>query len=491
MASTFFGLTISTSGLYTANSGIITTAHNMANENTEGYSRQVATQEATSALKVYQSYGMVGSGVEIKSIEQMRNTYYDVKYWVNNANYGEQDIKNNYNFQIEDYFNEIEAGGFTTEYENLFNSLKELEGKSEESANRIEVLNYMQSIADYFNDIQIKLSDLQQECNTELSNKVDEINTLSEQIAGLTKQINTVELAGKNANDLRDQRNLLVDQLSAIIPITVKEQLNANNQMDYTVKINGYKIVDTYSAYKLKVVSRENTVNDTDIGGLYDVYYNYDERSESGTKLDIEAMDLTGEIRGIIDIRDGDNGTNVNYKGIPHYMKRVQDFKEAFAELFNNVHHEGYNLYGDKADSIDVYVIQPDGKLVVNEELLKDPKLLATSTEPIHEGVANAGIVDKWIELQDAPILQNAPAQEYLQSIVSEIGVSTKKTEMLLESYENIGQNIENQRLSVSGVDGDEETMNLVKYREAYVLSARMIQTMTELFNKLINETGV
>ena len=81
MASTFFGLTIGTSGLFTANAGINTTAHNIANENTEGYSRQQATQSATSALRVYQSYGMVGSGVTVDKIEQVRDFYYDVKYY--------------------------------------------------------------------------------------------------------------------------------------------------------------------------------------------------------------------------------------------------------------------------------------------------------------------------------------------------------------------------------------------------------------------------
>ena len=159
--------------------------------------------------------------------------------------------------------------------------------------------------------------------------------------------------------------------------------------------------------------------------------------------------------------------------------------------MFNDVHHEGYNLYGDKATDIDIYVIGTDGKLMVNEELIKDPKLLATSSSEIHNGVGNAGIVDEWIKLQDKTVLQNASATDYLHSIVSEIAVSTKKASTMLKNYENIQKSVKNQRLSFSGVDGDEEAMNLVKYQEAYELSAKMIKTMSELFDKLINETGV
>lgn len=491
MASTFFGLNISTSGLFTANAGLTTTAHNIANENTKGYSRQVANQSATSAIRVYQTYGMVGSGVDVTEIKQVRDSYYDVKYWYNSANMGEQLCKNTYNLQIEDYFNEMDVDGFTTEYENLFNSLKELEGNAEDVTLRTEVLNYAQSLADYFNDIQTKVSNLQQECNTEVGNKVDQINTLTSQIAALTKQISTVELTGKYANDLRDQRAVLVDKLSAIVPLDVKEEKNANNQLEFTIKVSGFTLVDNFDTHDLKVVSRDTKEHDTDIAGLYDIYYNYDEKTGSGTAFDIQAMDLTGELRGILDVRDGDNGASVKYKGIPHYMKRIKDFNKAFADLFNDVHHKGYNLYGDKTDTLDIYVIQADGKLMVNDELIKNPKLMGTSSSPIHEGVADSGIVSEWIKLQNKTVLQNASASEYLQSIVSEVAISTKKSKTMLLNFENIGKSIENQRLSVSGVDGDEETMNLVKYREAYELAAKMIQTMSELYDKLINQTGV
>ena len=104
MANTFFGLNIGVSGLYASNAGIDVTANNVSNENTKGYSRQVLSQEASEPLRVFQRYGMIGSGVVVTSIDQMRDKYYDHKYWNNNAKYGEESSKFNYIIQIEDYF---------------------------------------------------------------------------------------------------------------------------------------------------------------------------------------------------------------------------------------------------------------------------------------------------------------------------------------------------------------------------------------------------
>ncbi|MDE7431679.1 MAG: flagellar hook-associated protein FlgK, partial [Lachnospiraceae bacterium] len=111
MASTFFGLNIATSGIQAAQAGLSVTGHNSSNENTKGYTRQVVEQSAANPLRFYTSYGMVGSGVEITGVNQMRDTYYDVKYRSNEAKLGEYSTKYSYTLQIEDYFNEIEIKG--------------------------------------------------------------------------------------------------------------------------------------------------------------------------------------------------------------------------------------------------------------------------------------------------------------------------------------------------------------------------------------------
>ena len=120
MASTFLGLTIAYTGLQAAQASINTTAHNVSNVSTTGYSRQKVTLEADKALNTNPSYGTIGSGVVVTGVEQIRDSYYDVKFRNNQTNYGEYDVKENYMTQLEDYLNEFKLDGFTTEYTNFF-----------------------------------------------------------------------------------------------------------------------------------------------------------------------------------------------------------------------------------------------------------------------------------------------------------------------------------------------------------------------------------
>lgn len=501
MPSTFFGLTIATSGLYTAQAALNTTAHNISNEKTTGYTRQVANQQAQTALRAYTTYGMLGSGVEVTSVSQIRDAYYDIKYRNNAALLGEQTVKYNYLLQIEDVLNEEKVEtGFTTEYENFFNALNDLKNNASSNVIRDEVVNYASSLADFLNGAVTTLTKLQQEMNTEISNKVDQINTLSEQIASLTKQINTIELSGATANDLRDRRAVLLDNLSAIVPIEVNEEVSANGKTDFSVKVEGYTLVDNFNAKSLKVVSRTDKVNSTDITGLYDIYINYDEATGTGTKLDVQSSVSTGELRALFDLRDGNNGEvdssnpsseAVNFKGIPYYLQSMNEFITALATEFNNVHSTGYNLYGDSTEDIDFFVIDSYGRLSVNQDIVKDVSLMAASKNPIQDGAGDGSLAEELYQLKDAKIINNTTSQEYLKSIVSDAAIDTKKSKTFYSYYTNIQNTVKNQRLSISGVDTDEESVNLVKFQEAYNLSAKMIQVMSEIYDKLINETGV
>lgn len=351
-------------------------------------------------------------------------------------------------------------------------------------------------MADYMNDVQTKLTKLQQESNLDVSNCVDRINTYTDQIATLTKQINTVELAGGTANDLRDQRDLVLDKLSAMVPVDVTETKYGENKVDYIVKAGEFVLVNNNDNRELTVVSRETKNNNYDVVGLYDIYYYYDEETKSGTRFDVQAMNLGGQLRGTLDIRDGNNadtssGKEINYKGIPYYINKIQNFKQAIADAFNSVQTSGINLYGDSSADTDFFTITSTGRLEVNKELMKDPMLLATTDKPLHEGVADASLVSKYLDIRDAKILDNNSATQYLEGIVGEIGVSTQKAKVFLSNYENIVQTIDTQRMSISGVDSDEETMSLQKYQEAYSLCSKIITVMAQCYDKLINETGI
>ena len=173
MSSTFFGLSIAKSGLYASQAALNTTAHNISNTETEGYSRQVTNQSASKAIRVNRTYGMAGSGVDVTGVERMRNSYYDSKYLKNNTVYGEYSSKSYYMAEIENYFNEIESEGFTTTFDAMYDSLQELQKDPSSETVRTQVMNYAQSLCDYFTGLSDNLEKVQSECNFEIKTQVE------------------------------------------------------------------------------------------------------------------------------------------------------------------------------------------------------------------------------------------------------------------------------------------------------------------------------
>lgn len=221
MPSTFFGLTIASSGLNAAHVAINTTGHNISNIETKGYSRQQAIQQADDALRAYSSYGMMGSGVVVTDIQQIRDSYYDKKYWSNQCKLGEASSKFYYMDQIQDqFYNELEDVGFTPYYGNFANALDELSHNPADGPTRNAAINAGQTFMEYFNNISTNLRTYQDEANLQIRTTVNRINTLSQNIASLNLQIATLEMNGGMANDLRDERNNSVDELSQLVGIT-------------------------------------------------------------------------------------------------------------------------------------------------------------------------------------------------------------------------------------------------------------------------------
>ena len=326
MPSTFFGLTIAGSGLSSYQTAINATANNISNVDTKGYTRQEAILNAAQSTRVWAKYGSMGTGVEVSKIEQLRNEYYDMKYWSNQGKLGEQSTKADYLSQIETYFQDDEkVTGFTTIFANMFNALDKLKTDAASLTTRNDYISSAQSVAEYFNSVNTELSNLQSEVNDVIGTNVDNINGIAQKIASLNKQINIIEQQNGSAAELRDARNLLIDELSAIVPIEVTEAdvIDTHNPdyktgaTMYRVKINGYNLVDTFEYNQLVAVPRtsENKVNVNDIDGLYDVYWteNASSKAPSNMKLELNSKSVTGTLKALFDIRDGNNDTG--FKG--------------------------------------------------------------------------------------------------------------------------------------------------------------------------------
>ena len=618
MGSTFFGLNIGQTGLYAYQAALDTTAHNISNSETNGYTRQIMSQKAGKALRMNSTYGMAGTGVSVTGVTQLRDEYYDVKFRKNNTILGEYANKAHYMTEVENYFNEVSVEGFTSTFNSMYNSLQELANNSSSLTVRSQVINYGKSISDYFNSLSENLKNIQDECNFEVRNTVDKINSTAQQIAALTKQINTLEVRGGAANDLRDQRALLVDELSQLASVSVTEKVVGADigVTSYVIKIDGQTLVDGADYNTLQVIPREKKQNQNDIDGLYDVAW------ASGQSFNLGSQGLGGSLKALYEIRDGNNrdnlrgsvsanvgenfitvtdttineveklnipeagvitignmdyvyvgfeinidegsgefvysfeleeplwtdaidrtasvGESINYKGIPYYLDQMNVFIRTYAKSFNEIHRTGRDLnnnpgtdffaatnkvsgreyvFGPLAESDDHYYYDFDtfnsqtgsfseevpmdrplygsyyfmtaDNITINSQLMNDPSRFAAATDVVN-GVDNNDIVEALIALKsDKTMFGQGEPGGFMNTLVADIGIDTKKANNFSLSQENILSAITNQKLSVSGVDIDEEAMSLIRFQNAYNLSAKVISVMNEIYDRLITYMGV
>ena len=186
---------------------------------------------------------------------------------------------------------------------------------------------------------------------------------------------------------------------------------------------------------------------------------------------------------------------NSTYKGIPFYQQQINEFVSEFSKMVNDTIKGGRDDVADffvnnyvRNDEVSNYITAAN--VTVNPDIIKDISLLPYSYDPT-QGAANVDMVTALYELREQVVLDNCTFEEYLRSIVSVIGIDTKRSSTFSENYDNIRSTIDNQRLSISGVDEDEETVDLVKFQNAYQLSSKVISVMQQIYSKLIEETGL
>jgi len=306
MRSSFFGLNVAQQGLYTARTALDIANHNISNAETVGYSRQYGVQKALNPLS-NASRGMVGTGSEIANVSQYRNEYLDFKYWSMTKDLGAYEVKNNALTQMELVFNEPTDVGFTAYFDDVFKTLQGLSKNPSDEASKTNFVNSLESFTKYITDISEQFDTLQNEANFGVKTSVDQINFVATQIATINQQIGNLELTGDRANDLRDERMRLIDTLSKVISIDTNFSKDINGVETLDITINGQQLVHGSTMNLLEVRLRDFIQNPEDNVDMYDIYW------QSGKRLYTENTNLSGELKGYLDIRDGNNSDN--FKG--------------------------------------------------------------------------------------------------------------------------------------------------------------------------------
>lgn len=331
MASTFFGLEIGRRGLQAQQTALNVTGQNVTNADTEGYTRQRAVLQATDPYS-YPSFnkstgaGQLGTGVEVAEIKRIRDSFTDTQYRQENASTGEWTVRENTLTQLETIFNEPSDTGLSSVLTQFWTDLQSLANSADDGAVRKVVRQSGMDVASTFNYLYQQLSQAQQDLDTSLKIKVNDVNNLTSQIYELNKQIVKVEALGDNANDLRDRRDLLIDQLSNYADIKAKENTNGS----VTVTLGGRILVNDQYANNIKAEADPNNNNFSNIAWESD-----------GTEVNIKS----GELQGLMYSRDTITAD---------YLDNVNNMALRFMTLFNGQHQLGYGL--DSNTDVPTYI---------------------------------------------------------------------------------------------------------------------------------------
>ncbi len=323
MVSTFFGLNIAASGLRASNAALNTTGNNISNVNTDGYSRQKVETSAADALRTFTRYGSAGAGVDTLAIERVRDQFYDKRYRENETQLGEYTMKNYFNQTIETYLEDDGVTGFSSLFNRMQSALQTTMTSSGSMTTKTTYLSEVQATTEYFNAMYENLQREQSAANDELKIRVNQINSIAQEIATINERINRIEMTHTTANELRDKRDLMLDELSKIVSVETRENAVMDlNQPDrdtgatrFEVYIaGGQLLVDSGEYRQLLCVARqeEDAVNQNDVVGLYDVKWTRSDYQEGVSDyigdFDLGNANIGGELGGIIAMRDGNNG---------------------------------------------------------------------------------------------------------------------------------------------------------------------------------------
>jgi len=488
MSSTFGGLNIVGRGLAAQQVSLETVGHNIANANTVGYSRQNVNLATTNPQVGYGGNGtyQVGTGVNISSITRARDTYVDKQMWKESSTLGYGQTMEYSMGKIEGVFQEPSDTGVQTVLNQFWTSLQTLSTNASDEGTRTTVQQRGVEVVNAVQHASQQLQDMVTDINSTLDIKVSDINQITKEISGLNGQIVNVETGGgDHANDLRDKRDTLVDQLSKMVNITVNEDKKGS----YNIQTSGMPLVMGTTAQQLTTFSTK------------DPTYGYVIKNVVAVGSTQSINFTNGEVKGLLDGRDSSQG------GVKEYLDQLNTISQFLLQDFNAVHKAGVgtdnstgtNFFG--ADSTTDYKTWTPaaGENWINElqvnPAITDSNGLAkiAAKTSITQGTAsgdNAVLLGNMLKTTVSPTLGNSSLDSYYSSLISALGVQSQDAQRTTDNQTTLLAQITNWRESTAGVNMDEEMTNMVKFQKGYNAAARVLTTMDEMLDKLINSTG-
>lgn len=460
MSGLFGTLSIALSGLGVSQQELATSANNVANANTTGYSREVVDTAAGSPIQIGSL--LVGTGVVMQKIESLRDPILEIQ--LNQATQQQSDLNAQLSQlqQLQTQF-ASSSSGIGADISNFFNSLQQLSPNPSSLELRQSVLTSASTLAQDLNTAAGSLSTQQSNLNLTVEQSVGEVNSLTSEIAGVDQQISTLENANEDASTLVDQQTNLIRQLSGLIDVQVVQ--TGNGGIDLSTS-NGTALV----------TGIQSSVLTTEAG------------SDGNAHIFASGQDITssltgGSLAGTLQIRDQE---------IPSVLSQLDQLAAGFSNAVNAANAKGFDLNGKAGGNI--FSTPPAGTTGAAANMtvaITDPSLIAASSD----GTAGSnGNLANLSAVATENVASGQTPINFYSNLVFQVGNTTSNVSADVDASTSILQQLQDQRGSISGVSLDEEASNIVQYQTAYQASARVITTIDAMLADAVNlgiETAV
>lgn len=517
MASTLLGImNIGKQSITNNQIALNVVSNNIANMNTENYTKQrvdFASIEAYDCFNWCSKYSnlKIGHGAEIVGISNKRSEWADNYFRGQNAPSGYYDQIGQMASNLENLLNdELSDGGLQTRFSEFFKASEALSGDPTNKAYKIAFVNAAQNISDMLNNMSSTVTGYMNQAigefgnvdsfnNSMLVSKVEELNTKLQQLADANQAIIQNSSGGSVSSDLSDKQNAILDELSAMIPLTTTTNANGTVNVyidgkavvkggDVALDIKAVQTADPANPIQVQLVDKEGNVKAEDVSESFG-------KSTIGAILDMASSDSFG------------------YQSVLSELNKLAD---AFGQEMNRIQTQadanGTPLYigpdGTLLESTTPLFKTTDGSttftaanIKINSDIIKDPSLVATAridtTQADYDdrAVGNTGNMDLFNNLakgklsalsSTTPPGEGLSITDFLSGLVSKIGSEVQSINNAKEAQDAVTEQASSQRDILYGVDLDEELADLIRYQRSYEASARVFNVANELMQLMV-----
>jgi flagellar hook-associated protein 1 FlgK len=425
------------------------TSNNIANASTPGYSREVV--DLSEQTPIESGNLTVGTGVELRQIQSVRSQVLSLLIAEQTTQQSGSQTQLNGLQQVESLFSDP-TQGVGANLSTFFNSISQLSTDPSDPADRQSVITAAQNLVGSFNQAAQSLGTIQSSLNQSVSTSVNQINSLTQQIAQINGQVGQLQQLGKDPGSLLDQENQLINQLSQLTNVS---EIQTENGLTLTTG-SGTALVVGNQSFALTVGNGPT--------GMQDVF---------SQGQDITSTLQGGSLGGSIQVRDQD---------IPGILNQLNTLAGQFATSFNNAQAQGFDLNGNPGQAL--FAFNASGAAASLSLTTTDPDAIAASSDGTP---GSNGNIANLMAVETNPLPSGETPTDSYANMVSDSGNLASQAQAEVTASTTSLNQLTDQLGAISGVSINEETTNLLTYQTAFSAAARVVTTVDQLTQAVLN----